>query len=372
MSRRGENITKRADGRWEARYIKGRAENGKALYGFVYARTYTEVKEKRKQRFNAESEPPKNIDDISKIINAFLMSKKTEVKESTYAHYRQLINNHILTYWNGKRIRDITSPMLEDYKLFLINSGGNKKNGLSKKTVKEVLGLLHQIFKYSEMLGLSNNPFKDFKMPKATKPEIIILSRADQKILEQETKDSSDKLFGIYLCLYTGLRLGEICALKWEDIDFSSGILSVKRSMQRISLSADGSTVKTKIRIDTPKTESSYRDIPLSSTLLHMLEERKAKITDTRSYFLTGSDNYVEPRNYYKFYKRQEKECGIGDYTFHALRHTFATRCIECGVDAKSLSEVLGHADVKITLERYVHSSVELKRMQMEKLSVGI
>ena len=103
-----------------------------------------------------------------------------------------------------------------------------------------------------------------------------------------------------------------------------------------------------------------------------MLEERKAKITDTRSYFLTGSDNYVEPRNYYKFYKRQEKECGIGDYTFHALRHTFATRCIECGVDAKSLSEVLGHADVKITLERYVHSSVELKRMQMEKLSVGI
>ncbi len=164
-----------------------------------------------------------------------------------------------------------------------------------------------------------------------------------------------------------GIRLGEICALKWEDINFQTQTLKINKTIQRIKNLDENAVTKTKIIIDAPKSQKSIRDIPIPSFMLDLLEKNKA---DKNSYLLTGTPKYIEPRVYQDMFKKYLKESGINDIKFHALRHTFATRAIEKDFDIKSLSEILGHSSVKFTLERYVHPSDEYKRQNMEKLSV--
>lgn len=164
------------------------------------------------------------------------------------------------------------------------------------------------------------------------------------------------------------LTKAEICALRWEDFDLENGLLHVKRSIQRIPNpdAADNAfAAKTKIIINDPKTNSSVRNIPIPAVFLPLFCQYRK---NADFYVLTGNDSYLEPKGYYRKYKQIMKKCGLGQFNYHALRHTFATRCIENDFDVKSLSEILGHANVSTTLQRYVHPSLRLKRQHMDRL----
>lgn len=372
MPRRGENIHKRKDGRWEARYIKGHREDGKAIYGYLYGKTYAEAKAKKTQavaglRSNAaaHSRAPAIFETI---IDEWLSFQRHSVKESTYLHYRRQINTHIRPDLGGVTVRQITQAALVQYVDRKLTCGRlDGKGGLAIKTVRDLLVILRQILAYAVQQGYME--VFTVKSPKKKTAEIQVLEHWEQGRLERHALGLLDSYrLGVYLCLYTGLRIGELCGLRWGDICFESRVLSVRRTIQRVDNLDPQAAYKTRVIIDTPKTEASIRDIPLPAFLVEVLQ-RYAGNTLPSDYVLTGAGHFIEPRSYYNKYKRYLKECGVGDYTFHALRHTFATRCIEQGFDPKSLSEILGHTDVTITLQRYVHSSLDLKRTHMERLA---
>lgn len=371
MSKRGENITKRKDGRWEARYIKG-YENGKAVYGYLYGKSYAEAKQKKEDalRTSKELSHSKRTETFNDLLDCFLLQKKYCVKESTYAHYCNLVERHIRAELGSLRLCDLSAYAIERYADEKLSNGKvNSKDGLSPKTVKDLLTLIKSVLKYGVTKGLIPSNVISFSAPKVIKKDIEILSKDEQKTLEKSTICADNLHFGIYLCLYTGMRIGEVCALQWKDIDLINSTININKTIQRIS-NYDGQAEikKTKIVIASPKSMASKRTIPLPLMLCEQLSRRKQAYCSGTSYFLTDSERFIEPRNYYARYKEVLYNCGLSQYTFHALRHTFATRCIEIGFDPKVLSEILGHTDVKITLDRYVHPSLDRKRTCMELL----
>ncbi len=374
MPRRGENIRKRKDGRWEARYIKGYREDGTARYGSLYAGSYAAAKEKKAAALaqaslsrGAGACMPVVFDGI---ITEWLSCQRHSVKEPTYLHYRRLADTHIRPELGGVRVRQFTQETLARYVDHKLTGGRlDGTGGLSVKTVRDLLALVRQIIAFAAEKGYMGRV--TVKSPKKASTEIQILSRREQERLERCLNSDPDDAcrFGVYLCLYTGLRIGEVCGLRWGDIRLDSGTLSVRRTIQRVEETDPLAARKTKILIGAPKTQASLRDIPLPTFLLDQLRAFSGTVLPG-AYLLTGEGRYMEPRGLYNRYRGYLRECGIGEHTFHALRHTFATRCIENGFDAKSLSEILGHASVNITLQRYVHSSLELKRTHMERLAV--
>lgn len=208
--------------------------------------------------------------------------------------------------------------------------------------------------------------------PTVHKKELEILTEDEQKRLVNAIKSEiTYENIGILLSLYSGLRIGEICALQWQDINLQAGTISVTKSMQRISVADTATTgIKTAVIVDTPKSQKSIRTIPIPNFLQSELK-KLSKNCSPASYVLTGSENsYTEPRAYQYKFKKYLKQAGIRDINFHALRHTFATRAIEQNIDVKALSEILGHATVNFTLERYVHISFNFKKQNIEKLTV--
>ena len=194
-----------------------------------------------------------------------------------------------------------------------------------------------------------------------------MLTQAEQDALISILMNDMDLYkFGVFLSLYTGIRVGELCALKWEDFDTTQTTLKISKTMQRIQDTENGSLSKTKIVITEPKSKCCVREIPLPTFVTDISRQF---VSNPKSYILTGSDRYVEPRIMQNRFKSYINASGISDANFHALRHTFATRCVEVGFEIKSLSQILGHANVNITLNRYVHSSFELKCSNMNKLS---
>ena len=372
MPRRGENIRKRKDGRWEARYIKGHREDGKAIYGYLYGKTYAEAKEKKTQAAaklrTAAAACSRAPAVFETIIDEWLDFQRHSVKESTWLHYRRQINTHIRPELGGVKVRQLTQAVLVQFVDRKLTGGRlDGRGGLSVKTVRDLLVLLRQILGFAAGQGYMEAIA--VKSPKKKTVEIQVMEHGEQARLEGYALGGRDPYrFGVYLCLYTGLRIGELCGLRWGDVCLESKVLSVRRTIQRVDDLDPLTARKTKVIIDTPKTEASVRDIPLPAFLAAQLQ-RYAAHARPGDYVLTGAGDYIEPRSYYNKYKQYLKECGVGDYTFHALRHTFATRCIEQGFDPKSLSEILGHTDVTITLQRYVHSSLDLKRAHMERLA---
>lgn len=371
MSRKGENITKRKDGRWEARLIYGYDDSGKAKYKYFYADSYSKAKAKKEfaqsELFLQSSQIPPNALTINDLIGEFLIHKKATVKISTMAHYENILKNHVVNSLGTQKLMYLKSTTIDEFSRNLLTCGTKSGDGLSPKTVRDVLSLLHSLFKYAVKQKYMSSEILNFSMPRLPSKETVILKDEDRVVLENFAMQKKDSYrFGMLLCLYTGLRIGEICALKWSDIDFEQSTLSVKRTIQRVS--SDGNK-KTELMIGEPKTRTSIRTIPLPSFLLSELTIQKINIRNNNAYVLTGRASPIEPSNYYMKYKRWLKKLDIKSYSFHALRHTFATSCIEKGFDAKSLSEILGHSDVKITLNRYVHPSMELKRQHMEKLT---
>ncbi len=367
MSRKGENIFHRKDGRWEVRYIKDRLIDGKYRYGYVYGKTYLEVKKKRNdillnlERIKKESRNCKYT--FNYYIDLWLNSIKFMVKKSTYAHYHSIVKNHIAKELGEIKISCLSSGIIESFINKKFESGRiDHKGGLSNKTVRDIVVVLRQILSYA-------NININFKLPKLKKKQINILSKEEQKKLEQKIIElNTSYSIGILVSLYTGMRLGEICALKWENIDLKRKTIYVSNTMIRIQNIDEQNKAKTKVIIDQPKTEYSKREIPVNSFIYNILKDMY-KENYEQKYFLTNSLRYIEPRTYYNKYKEIIKQAEISSYGFHALRHTFATRCIEVGMDPKTLSEILGHSDVKVTLSLYVHPSSQLKGKYIEMLT---
>ena len=291
----------------------------------------------------------------------WLLYKSQTLKYSTYVKYRSLYRNHLLMAVGQFKIKEVNEDVLNS-KVF--HKDGREKI-LSQNLQNSIINLVNQVITYvNENYGY---PFMRLKRKKELKMKlktVSIFSLGEQKqILKYVYDHRNISGVGILLCLSTGLRLGEICALKWEDIDFINRILYVRRTVQRIEV--DNAETKTILMESEPKSFCSIREIPLSQGITELLLTYK----DDTVYFMNGNKP-MEPRSYQKKFKSILKQAGISDKNFHILRHTFATNCIEGGTDVKSLSEMLGYSNVQITLNRYVHPSMDTKRQCIDKLSI--
>jgi len=377
MPRRGENIYKRKDGRWEARYIKGYV-NSKTKYGYVYAKTYKEVKEKLSSVFVPAAEAVDGMKDITimkqqynisfkEVALAWLETIKPQLKKSSIVKYTNILVTYIFPHFGEDVIQTITRENIIDFSNTLLFSGGQKGEGLSPKTVNSVISVLKSIFEYAKQHeNIEVASIRNLSVRQPQKPMRIFSLDEQQKLAGFLSENLTLVNLGILLCMYTGIRLGEVCALKWEDIHFNEQYLHISKTMQRIQ-NKESNEQKTSIMISEPKSECSIRNIPLPDRLFQMIVSVKCP---GNTYFLTGlTTAFIEPRTLQNRFKSIIKTCDIKDANFHSLRHTFATRCIEVGFDVKSLSEILGHASVNITMNRYVHPSMELKQRNMNMLS---
>lgn len=369
MPRRGENIYKRKDGRWEGRYIKEYDKNNKAKYSSVYAQTYLEAKQKLAFAKAECSHKEKKIDRHSFKFYAFqwLTEMKPQIKHSTYVKYFNIIKNHAVQSLGDKQISEITT---DEMRLFIsqkMQSGNlNTQSGLAPKTVRDIVSVIKLVIKYADTFGeTSTCDFEQITIKNTAFREHTISQTEQIRLIGFLMKDIDYTKLGILLCLYTGIRIGEICAIRFSDILIDEKTIRVTKTMQRLQTFSDSET-KTKIVVTEPKSISSQREIPIPDFIADAIEKLNYR---SNAYLLTGqSDKYIEPRTLEYRFKACLKKCGLEDYKFHQLRHRFATQCVELGFDIKSLSEILGHSNVNITLNRYVHSSMELKRLNMNKL----
>lgn len=373
MPRTGENIYKRKDGRWEARYIKS-YESNKAKYGYIYAKSYREVKSKllnkKSTLIYSDKVFSKEKKKFDYWLDEWLSISKSRVKESTYIKYFNSIENHIKPILGNRNIIDLTTSEVELFISDKLSRGNlNTNKGLSPKTVSELLIIIKDTVKYAKSEGINIKCQFDRITIKKNAYEMRVLSTEEQKRLISTLLNNTDKYkIGILICLFTGIRIGELCALKWRNISLIDRTLKIDKTMQRIQYADDKESTKTHIIITDPKSEAANRIIPLQDSLVDILRHLVSK---PESYILTGSSkSYVEPRTMQNRFKIYLQESNIDDANFHSLRHTFATRCIEMGFDVKTLSEILGHSSVKTTLDKYVHSSMNLKRNNMNKLNI--
>lgn len=291
------------------------------------------------------------------IAKEWLQYKKNMVKESTYCNYEFIIEKYLIPKFKNTNIKSIKNynELIQEL---------SKK--LSPKTVKDIVSVLKAILKYYEEEYGEILKIKKISLPKNQKGKLRILANKEiQKLEKGCLEEDSLKSLGIIVCLNTGLRVGEICALRWENVNFEEKHIYVKKTLQRVYIKNEK---KSKIVMDKPKTQSSTRSIPMNKKVYEILKKMKKKYKD-EDFVLTGSSkNFIEPRNYQYYFKILLKKCKVKQYKFHILRHTFATKCMEVGMDAKSLSEVLGHSNINVTLNVYVHSSDKIKKKYLEKL----
>ena len=356
MARRGENIRKRKDGRWEGRFLQ--EVNGVKSYHSVYAKSYSDVKQKLSAAKNQEHKKcnnnavPKTIAEISPLWFAEIEVCR---KYSTYRKYKDIYEYYIEKALGAMAVEELTSEKVTQI----------LPVGLSGSTHNSIYCVLNQLICYGAVHF--GTPMK--KIQRATSfgkgNPIQILTLAEQrKLLTFLHQDMDYCKLGIVICLSTGLRLGEICALKWEDIDLGNKFLLVQRTVQRVRNETDNK--KTKLLEGPPKTPSSRRQIPISDSLL----EAMLPFFDTDGYILKGNTP-MDPRSYQYKFQTYLRDVGIPKTHFHVLRHTFATNCIDNGADVKSVSEILGHSSVNITLNKYVHPTMDTKRNHLNTLSAA-
>ncbi|MBD5451082.1 MAG: site-specific integrase [Lachnospiraceae bacterium] len=362
MGRHGENIRKRKDGRWEGRYSLYDEGKEKRIYYSVYAKTYDEVKKKLSVKKNLSkrllTEEDKKqarkdilLDDAAMEWLAQIQQKR---KRSTYVKYSLTYHNYIQKPFQGLKLTEITDILVSEKISSL----------LSDSVQKSIYCVLNQILKFASRkyyitLSFLNKPASDTR-----NSPVQVLSQKEQKNLILTLYCEMDLYkMAILLCLFTGLRLGELCALKWSDIDFENKLLTINRTVQRLYV--EGQKTKTVLIETPPKSAYSKRELPLSDAAFELL----SSFRNDREYVF-GGKKPVEPRTMQYHFKKILTEAKLSDKNFHILRHTFSTNCIEGGADVKSLSEMLGHSDVQTTLNRYVHPTMEAKRRHVDSLSV--
>lgn len=351
MKEKAEKIYLRQDGRFEIRFHYGYKDDGTSNYKSVYGNSIEEVDNNYTMKINdLIIKKDLLIYDKSYIgyyINLWLNNSKIKNKRSTNSNYEYIINSRIIPKFANVKKKSVTFELINNFINELM------EEGLFPKTIKDILIILQHILK---SCGVNIK----IPMPKVPKKEIKIFKKNEQMILEEELlKNITPMNFGIYFCLYSGLRIGELCALQWKNIDLYNKKIYVKQTITRVK-NNNNVRKKTTIIIDTPKSQSSIREIPIPDFLIPIMLKLNKSVNEDY-FFVSGTKKFIETRTYFNKYKKVLKKLNLDFYDFHTLRHTFATRCIENGCDAKTLSEILGHSSVKITLELYVHPNYENK-----------
>ncbi len=297
---------------------------------------------------------------INQITEEWKEEKKKYVKKSTYAAYQLLIQNHIKPYFGD--LYEVNEEKIQQFVFDKLDAG------LSEKTIRDIIIVIKMILKFGIKNGYLEYVQIDAKFPsKQEKKDLDVLSKADQKkFMEHLRNNFTFKNLGIFICLSTGMRIGEICGLRWCDVDTAEGVIKVRHTLQRIYI-IEGETRHTELLLDTPKTANSVRDIPMSSELLKMLKSFN-KVVNENYYVISNDIKPIEPRTYRNYYKKLCKQLDIPELKFHGLRHSFATRCIESKADYKTVSVLLGHSNISTTLNLYVHPNKEQKKKTIDKM----
>lgn len=359
MARRGENIYHRKDGRWEGRYWTGTGPDGRRIYKSVYGRRYCDVRRElaiRRARHYLELDRPEACDMLFEERAAYFLEFKVKpfVKETTLVGYRRLIVQHLIPEFGGMPLGALEPEDLQRY--------FSRLNGtLSHGTIGNIFSLLRTILRDAYADGkLARQIWQNVRLPRESKPPVRVLNREEQTKVEKLAFEQGR--FEFILCLYTGIRLGELCALQWEDVDLERRRLIIRHGMQRIS--SGGSS---RVAMGTPKSASSRREIPLPSFLCGMLAEQRRQAGEGARFVIPGKDGKnCDMRTIQSRFKRLTVELGIDGAHIHTLRHTYATRCLENGMGIETLSALLGHSSPTVTLRYYAHSTPQQRAMSVQ------
>lgn len=355
MPRKGENIYKRKDGRWEGRYKKGRKESGQLKYGYIYGKSYSEVKEKLysyKLKYQTIVQlHGESASTYEEWAFHWLIQRQETIKPSTYSTYLYKLKRYVFPTIGQLPLNQLTQNNIQELVYIW------KKKELKASTIH----VLCQIIKKSlseacAIRMILQSPCQNIYLPKKKSPQPNALSKSEQNQLETTAKSFPlYKGLPVLLALNAGLRIGEISALKWEDIDLKNRRIYIKKTFQRIPLVSP--TQKTQLLLDSSKTDKSIRTIPMSFTVYKYLKKWQKK--SISPYVCSNKNTPSEPRLITYYFHRIRAYCGLLDVHFHHLRHTFATRCIESNGDIASVSRLLGHASTKTTLDVYTDSFME-------------
>ncbi|MET3564529.1 integrase [Enterococcus rotai] len=357
MSKPGENIYKRKDGRWEGRYIKNRKDDGTIQYGYIYQRTYNAVKEQlilmKSLYYHEYHSLNSNYTGNLQQWGIFWLSNvKEKVKLSTYTSYRNKLYQHIFPEIGQIQLKYVSAEHIENLIVCL-------EAKLSRSSIRVILQVLKTCMKEAVKQGiLFDNPCLKVSMPMPNSKKVRSLTIDEESNLQKYSRDHPKGL-PILLALQTGLRIGEICGLKWDDIDFCANVLYVSRTIQRLPTFEPNEKKRTKIVEQLPKSNNSMRIIPISNSIRVELLRLKEL---TESQYVFGTKGPIEPRLITYWFQKIISELGIYDVCFHSLRHTFATRCLEKGVTIATISELLGHHSIKLTLDTYISTFLSEKR----------
>ena len=319
----------------------------------------------------------KNSCSLEEAAEEWLKSRKFEVKEATLANYRYYLEHYLFPELRGCRLSELDTDKLQNYLLKL------EEKGVGTSTIGKSLVILQMILRFASFQGYKVAERREIRVLRRKSRRVSVLTEEEQVrlrayLLGEDCPLRREIRTGFILSLYAGLRIGEVCALKWENLDLKRGVISVEKTLSRIYSAdawdgaAEGKRVKhrTRIEISSPKTENSRREIPLPGILQEYLRnEQRDRYVRPDFYVLTSMSRPMEPRNYSYHFRKVRQELGIMHCNYHMLRHTFATKCIEAGFDMKTLSEILGHANVNTTLNLYAHPTMQMKRNYMEKLA---
>ena len=366
MARRGENIYHRKDGRWEGRYIVGRNTNGKPKYKSIYGKNYSVVKQElvvqKFQHLNADNTPPVLVygnGSVSDWMDYWLnVIEKPYIRQTTYQLYKRNIDKHL-------------RPLLGEFDLAKLDKNQIQhavdcmRRTISQNTLHGVCRQLKNMLSHAVRENLiTKSPYEEIRLPKHRKCPPRVLTTAEQEMLEREAV--SGGVLEILFCLYTGIRLGELCALQYGDIDFIANTLRVSHSVKRVTVeNKEGCT--TRLIVGDTKSESSKRVIPMPLFLLKMIKERKRMMSVSNEEFIFNGiyGEVADPRTVQNRLMRITNKLGIKGVHMHTLRHTFAMRALECGMGYKALSEILGHSSSRITMEHYDNCTWESKQKLM-------
>ncbi|MBV7390599.1 tyrosine-type recombinase/integrase [Enterococcus alishanensis] len=370
MTQIGENIYRRKDGRWEGRYIKDRTEAGKIKYGYIYGPTFQQVKEKLKTQSTRYQKPKASDDDnqmkLIEWIEIWLNENKEYLKPSTRDSYVFKMNQYIIPYLGELELNELSNATIQT----LVNQ--LQREGRSTSTLRVTFGILKRCLTAAVVSEiLLQSPYQKIVFPKAKANNIHALSRWEQKKLEMVVKsDGALPSFAVLLALRTGMRIGEIAALHWQDIDFSDNKIFVRHTITRVNSPKQGNK-KTNLTISTPKTLSSLREIPISSQLKAELLKYK-KQTPIHEFIFSNSPKPYDPRLLTYYFHKIRRTADLEHITFHQLRHTFATRCLESKADIMSVSAILGHASTQMTLDIYADSLFDERRKTLAKMEKSL
>jgi len=352
MAKRGENIYRRKDGRWEGRCYKYN-ENGKRSYHSVYAHSYSEVKQKLNYLKSEATSGNICTLTINNLFDEWFKANKAKVKPSTLSCYQLKVKKHILPVFGNIRYNNLKTDKIHEF----INNKIN--DGLSAKYVSDIIVVFKSMSKYISKTHNIVDKLKNVVLPKKEAKEVILMTDDQQKQLcSTAMKTKGTTKLAVLLSYNMGLRIGEVCGLKWEDINFIKGTMEIRKTVQRIY-----ENNKTTLYIGSPKSKYSERIIPIPEFLLSILKKHKGN-----GYVLSGNEKVTDPRTLQYRFKALLKKAELPSIKFHSLRHSFATNCVKLGFDIKTLSEILGHSSVEITLNRYVHSSMDRKRACMDMI----